>query len=133
MYFVFFYAGYISVNVTSSTTNTTYVEAIYYAHGISYDNTINVGTNGTAIFPVISNWVIVSPIPTNYTLSKVVVSPIPTNYTLSNITASTSSSNEAFSLLNSNMLPIPPNIEIRIGNTNTVDNATETVTITYYY
>jgi DNA-binding transcriptional ArsR family regulator/regulator of replication initiation timing len=119
MYFVFFYAGYISVNVTLSTTNTTYVEAIYYAYGISYDNTINVGTNGTAIFPVISNWV--------------VVSPIPTNYTLSNITALTSSSNEAFSLLNSNMLPIPPNIEIRIGNTNTVDNATETVTITYYY
>jgi hypothetical protein len=28
---------------------------------------------------------------------------------------------------------VPSNIEIRVGNTNTVDNATETVTVTYYY
>ncbi|MGD0978820.1 MAG: hypothetical protein ABR962_06715 [Candidatus Bathyarchaeia archaeon] len=27
----------------------------------------------------------------------------------------------------------PPDIIIRVGNINTVDNATETVTITYYY
>jgi hypothetical protein len=46
-------AGYFSVNVTSSTTDTTYVEVFYSAHGINYNNTITVGTNGTAVFPFV--------------------------------------------------------------------------------
>jgi hypothetical protein len=75
------YAGYVSVDVLSSNTTNTYVEVIWSAYGVSYDNTITVGTSGTAVFPV---------------------------------------------------LPCS-NIEIRIGNTNLINGATETVTITYYY
>jgi hypothetical protein len=52
------YAGYVSVNVQSSTTNNTYVEVIWSAYGrsaygISYDNRITVGTSGTAVFPIL--------------------------------------------------------------------------------
>jgi hypothetical protein len=86
------YAGVLKVDVQSSTTNNTYVRVTYswynpqfsvaiYSWGIHYDNQIDVGTIGTASFPV-----------------------LPTN-----------------------------DIEIRVGNTNSVGNATETVTITYYY
>jgi septal ring factor EnvC (AmiA/AmiB activator) len=74
------YAGYVSVTVESSTTTNTYVEVIWSAYGVSYDNTITVGTSGTAVFPV-----------------------------------------------------LPASIEIRVGNTNLINGATETVTITYYY
>jgi hypothetical protein len=89
------YAGYVSVNVQTSTTDTTYVELFYYAYmGIHYDNTITVGTNGTAVFPILP--------------------PISSG-------ASSISIN------------VPRGIEIRVGNTNTVGNATENVTITYYY
>jgi predicted PurR-regulated permease PerM len=73
-------AGYVSVNVQSSTTTNTYVEVIWSADGISYSNTITVGTSGTAVFPV-----------------------------------------------------LPSTIEIEVGNTNLINGATETVTITYYY
>jgi cell division protein FtsB len=109
MGFLVTYAGYVLVNVTSSTSNTTYVEVMYSAYGINYDNTITVGTNGTATFPVLSMW---------------------STFALYNVTAfSTSSSNRAFQVI---IVPFE-NIEIKVGNTNTVGNATETVTITYYY
>jgi cell division protein FtsL len=47
------YAGYVSVDVLSSNTTNTYVEVIWSAYGVSYDNTITVGTSGTAVFPVL--------------------------------------------------------------------------------
>jgi uncharacterized coiled-coil protein SlyX len=47
------YAGYISINVLSSTTNSTYAHVVYSADGVNYDNPISVGTNGTAYFPVL--------------------------------------------------------------------------------
>lgn len=75
------YAGYVSVNVHTSTTTKTYVRMIYTSHGVSYDNQIEVGTGGTAIFPILPS----------------------------------------------------SSIDIRIGNTNLLNGATETVTITYYY
>ena len=74
------YAGYVSVNVQSSTTTNTYVEVVYSSHGVNYDNKIVVGTSGTAVFPI-----------------------------------------------------LPASIEVRVGNTNLINGATETVTITYYY
>lgn len=46
------YAGYISVNVQSSTNNT-YVEAVYSAYGVDYDNLKFVGTSGTMVFPIL--------------------------------------------------------------------------------
>ena len=75
------YAGYVSVNVQTSTTTNTYVRVIYSSHGVSYDNQIGVGTGGTAVFPI---------------------------------------------------LPAS-SIEIRVGNSNWFDGASETVSITYYY
>jgi len=75
------YAGYISVYVQSSTTTNTYVEVVWSAYGVSYDNTITIGVSGTAVFPV---------------------------------------------------LPAS-NIQIRVGNTNLINGATETVTVTYHY
>ena len=86
------YAGVLKVDVQSSTTNNTYVRVIYswynpqfafaeYSWGVHYNNQIEVGTIGTASFPVFPTY----------------------------------------------------DIEIRVGSTNTSENATETVTITYYY
>jgi hypothetical protein len=75
------YAGYISVDVQSSTTNNTYVQVIWSSYLASFDQKIVVGTNGTANFPI-----------------------LPTS-----------------------------NIDIRIGNSNIFDGATENVTATYYY
>ena len=46
------YAGYIAVYVSTS-TSTTYVELIYTSHGVSYDTQTDVGTSGTAYFPVL--------------------------------------------------------------------------------
>jgi hypothetical protein len=76
---VIYYAGYVTVAVQSS-SNTTYVEVAYSAYGVNYDNTITVGTSGTAAFPV-----------------------------------------------------LPASIEIRVGNTDTVDSVNATVTATYHY
>jgi hypothetical protein len=45
-------AGYVSVNVQSS-TDTAYIELAYSSYGVNYDNKITVGTNGTAVFPVL--------------------------------------------------------------------------------
>jgi predicted PurR-regulated permease PerM len=48
------YAGYVSVDVLSSTTTKTYVEVIWYAYGVSYDSgQISVGVSGTAVFPIL--------------------------------------------------------------------------------
>ena len=47
------YAGYVAVIVESSTSTNTYVRLIYSSHDVNYDNQISVGTNGTAVFPVL--------------------------------------------------------------------------------
>ena len=74
------YAGYISVYVESSTTSNTYVRVIYSKYGVDYDETITVGTSGTAVFPA-----------------------------------------------------LPTTISVRVGNTNLINGATETVTAVYFY
>lgn len=51
--FISTYAGYVSVQVFSSTTADIYVRVNYAAHGVNYDNQINVGMGGTAVFPVL--------------------------------------------------------------------------------
>ena len=47
------YAGYISVTVESSTTIDTYIQVIYIAYGVNFDETVAVGVSGTAVFPVL--------------------------------------------------------------------------------
>jgi hypothetical protein len=89
------YAGYVSVNVLSSTTSNTYVRVIYIFGAVNYDNQISVGVSGTAVFPVSYAYI------------------PPTQNTL--------------------LPPLIPPFEIRVGNTNLVGNATETVTVTYHY
>jgi uncharacterized protein YoxC len=74
------YAGYVTVNVESSTTDKTYIEVLWSAHGINYDNKISVGVSGTGVFPV-----------------------------------------------------LPSSVEVRVGNSNFMNGATETATITYHY
>jgi|APFre7841882654_1041346.scaffolds.fasta_scaffold00069_17 cell division protein FtsB len=46
------YSGYASVQV-SSTSNDTYVRTTYSIYGVNYDNQIYIGTNGTAVFPIL--------------------------------------------------------------------------------
>jgi hypothetical protein len=47
------YAGYISVDVTSS-SNTTYLQVAYStSYGVNYNQTVTVGTGGSAAFPVL--------------------------------------------------------------------------------
>ncbi len=46
------YAGYVSVNV-ESTSNTTYVQLFYAYKGVSYNQNVTVGESGTAYFPVL--------------------------------------------------------------------------------
>jgi Flp pilus assembly protein TadG len=74
------YAGYVKVNVESSTTDSTYIEVIWSAYGVNYDYNLPVGSSGTGVFPV-----------------------------------------------------LPSSVEVRVGNSNALNGATETVTITYYY
>jgi len=79
------HAGYISVNV-QSTTNDTYVRVIYSYQGtdnqtLNYDNQMSVKTDEISVFPI-----------------------LPTSL-----------------------------LEVRVGNNNADSEATETVTITYYY
>jgi uncharacterized coiled-coil protein SlyX len=47
------YAGYVVVNITSSTSNSTYVGLSYSSKGFSYDNTVTVGVTGQAYFPIL--------------------------------------------------------------------------------
>ena len=46
------YAGYVSVNV-ESTSNTTYVQLLYSYKGVSYNQNATVAENGIAYFPVL--------------------------------------------------------------------------------
>jgi len=76
------YAGYITVDVSSSTTSNTWVEIVgYSSNGISYSSgQIAVGYSGTVSYPV-----------------------------------------------------LPGTVQVEIGNSNYINGATETVTITYTY
>lgn len=47
------YAGYISITVSSPTTSSTFANVTYSSHGVNYNVQTNVGTNGTAYFPVL--------------------------------------------------------------------------------
>jgi hypothetical protein len=47
------YAGYISVQIESSTTNRTYVQAYYNSHELNYSNRVTVGLGETVFFPVL--------------------------------------------------------------------------------
>jgi cytoskeletal protein RodZ len=46
------YAGYAVIEV-EATSNTTYIQAIYTCGDLDYNQTIIVGTSGTAIFPIL--------------------------------------------------------------------------------
>lgn len=46
------YAGYVSVNV-ESTSNTTYVQLLYNYKGVNYNQNVTVAESGTAYFPVL--------------------------------------------------------------------------------
>jgi hypothetical protein len=122
-YFSASYAGYVLVNVQTSTTDTTYVEVTYSAYGVYYDNTITVGTSGRAAFPVLF-----APLTymTTVGTSETAVFPILPRLPITGFSSSNGASNPKY-------VPSHSSIEIRVGNTNTVSNATETVTITYYY
>jgi hypothetical protein len=126
------YAGYVLVSVQTSTTNTTYVEviysAVYSAYNINYDNTITVGTSGTVAFPVLfAPEVYMTTVGTSRTAAFPILSRFPiTDFSFSNgASIPPGTTPENFTGY--------PNIEIRVGNTNRVSNATETVTITYNY
>ena len=47
------YAGYVSIQVSSSTAPNTYANVTYSSHGVNYNTQINVGTKGTANFPIL--------------------------------------------------------------------------------
>ena len=47
------YAGYVSIFVLSSSTNSTYARVLYSVDGVNYDNTLSVGASGIAYFPVL--------------------------------------------------------------------------------
>jgi uncharacterized coiled-coil protein SlyX len=46
------YAGYFEIQV-ESTSDTTYIQMSYTHNNLSFDQTITVGTNGTAYFPIL--------------------------------------------------------------------------------
>ncbi len=46
------FAGYVTVEVQSS-SNTTYIEMIYSAYGVNYDEKVIVGAGGALAFPVL--------------------------------------------------------------------------------
>jgi len=54
-----FYAGFVTVSVTSS-SNTTFVELTYSSFGLVYDNVVNVGTSGIAYFPVLPGPIVIT-------------------------------------------------------------------------
>jgi hypothetical protein len=75
------YAGYVSIQISSSTTSSTYANVTYSSHGVNYNSQTNVGISGIAYFPILPS----------------------------------------------------PNIIIAVGNGLINGNATENVTVTYYY
>jgi cell division protein FtsB len=54
-----FYAGFVTVSVTSS-SNSTFVELAYSSYGLVYDNVVTVGTGGTAYFPVLPGAIVIT-------------------------------------------------------------------------
>ena len=74
------YAGYVTIDVTSASAGA-WAQTQYSAYGVNYSNQTNVGTNGTASFPILPS----------------------------------------------------SNITVGVGNQNLSGEATQTVTITYYY
>ena len=67
------FAGYVSVQFSSQSNVT--VEVSYFSHGVSYENSIIVGSSGTAVFPVlpssISIYIFQTPFADPYVLSDV--------------------------------------------------------------
>ena len=47
------YAGYVLIQVSSSTASVTYANVTYSSHGVNYNTQTNVGTSGTAYFPIL--------------------------------------------------------------------------------
>ena len=47
------YAGYILVQTTAATTNTTYAEVMYSYSGTNFDYNQTIGASGSALFPVL--------------------------------------------------------------------------------
>ncbi len=54
------YAGVVTVQVSSSTSSTTFVELSYNSFGVVYDTQIKVGNSGTASFPILPGAVTIS-------------------------------------------------------------------------
>jgi hypothetical protein len=52
-----FYAGYVSVWIQISTSNSTTVRATWSSYGVNYDQTVIVGTSGRLVFPVLPSTV----------------------------------------------------------------------------
>jgi hypothetical protein len=74
------YPGYVVVTIHASTTTNNYVEVIWSAYGINYDQRVSLSPGESAAFPV-----------------------------------------------------LPAIVEIRVGNTNLLSGATQTVSIEYHY
>jgi hypothetical protein len=53
------YAGYVSVQVSSSQSNETIVEVVYANQVLRYDNSISLGSSGTAVFPVLPSGMVI--------------------------------------------------------------------------
>jgi hypothetical protein len=47
------YAGYLSIQISSSTASTTFANVTYSSHGVNYNTQTNVGTSGIAYFPIL--------------------------------------------------------------------------------
>ena len=47
------YAGYVSIQVASSTAVITYANVTYSSHGVNYNTQTNVGTGSSAYFPIL--------------------------------------------------------------------------------
>jgi len=75
------YAGYVKVQIHSSTTSNTTISVYYESASFTLDEKISVGSTGSVVYPI-----------------------IPTDL-----------------------------IEVRIGNTNSLNSATERVSVTYHY
>lgn len=47
------YAGYLEVEIITSTADNIFVEVFYISHGVNFYQEIRVGTSGTAVFPIL--------------------------------------------------------------------------------
>jgi glutathionyl-hydroquinone reductase len=70
-----YYAGYIVVQATSS-SNTTYVQMLYSSNGVDFNQTVTLGTEGTAVFPVLPGTVEIGFANTDQTSEAVTVTII---------------------------------------------------------